>query len=48
MEKQNATTMIRIFPTTHKILKIECAKQGLTLAELIEKLANRLNEKSNN
>lgn len=42
MTKENATTLIRIFPTTHKKLKIECAKQGLTLAELIEKLAKKL------
>jgi predicted HicB family RNase H-like nuclease len=36
--KEKAIIPVRVFPATHKKLKIMSAKQGKTLAELIEHL----------
>jgi len=36
--KENATVKIRVFPNTHRKLKMEAARLGLTLAHLIDSM----------
>jgi predicted HicB family RNase H-like nuclease len=35
MKKEQATVQVRIYPSTHKTLKVKAAKFGVTLAEYI-------------
>lgn len=36
MTKEKATIQVRIYPSTHKRLKIRAAKAGATIAEAID------------
>lgn len=39
-QKEDATAQLRIYPSTHKRLKIRAAEAAVSLAEIVEQISN--------